>query len=205
MAPSLASDHGPLPDTGTSQTPLKRQRYAEEDNEPKYSLDDEDDEEYERNRYVPLKQRKLMEQQRISQLKYGRRPNDDDKDAKDSPPSGENDHEDGGVVQRSRQILLREARELREKEAKEQKTEEEKKQEEEKKILDAHQARRKLASNQELAKGISYTKPLETSWTPPSFVRQRSDATNEKVREKHHVIIDGEDVPPLIDNFRVCF
>jgi ATP-dependent RNA helicase DDX41 len=105
-------------------------------------------------------------------------------------------------VQRSKQILLKEAREIRGKEALNAKTDDEIRAEEERKILEAHAARRKLASDLELAKGISYTQPIKTSWRAPLFVRQRSEEQQMTIRERNHVLVEGTDIPPLIDNFR---
>lgn len=188
----------------------------ETDDGPKYSLDDaEEDEEYEQHRYIPLKQRKAAELQRIARMRQrgADQKGSDDQAIKSSKQANdiggaeqqEDDEATGqsGVVQRSKQILLKEARELRERQAKEEKTEEEKRTEEERKILEAHAARRKLASDMELAKGISYTQPLKTSWRPPAFIRNRTEEENVAVREKHQVLADGADIPPLIDNFRV--
>lgn len=185
--------------------------------------DEEEDDEYEQKRYVPLKQRKAAELQKIARLRAGggvgsaagsaspqaTGSQSPKRDARRTQGGGEGDDEDDGeaggssVVKRSTQTLLREARELREKEAKEHKTDAQKQQEEEAKILEAHAARRKLASDRELAKGIQYTEPIKTSWTAPRFVRERTDEENTTLREKHHIYSEGKDIPPLIDNFRV--
>lgn len=80
-----------------------------------------------------------------------------------------------------------------------------------------------LASDRELAKGILYTEALRTScvvstieprpqyaefsfslrWTPPRYIRARSEENNQKIREKYHIIVDGDSVPPPIDSFAV--
>lgn len=56
MAPSVSS-------------PVFKRRKVEEDNEPRYSLDEEEDEEYEQQRYVPVKQRKAAELARIKAMR----------------------------------------------------------------------------------------------------------------------------------------
>lgn len=81
-------------------------------------------------------------------------------------------------------------------------TREEREAEEAQRILEAHAARKKLVSHAELAHGIRYTEPLRRSWTPPHFVRTRSTDTNEWLREQHHVLAEGADLPPLIAHFR---
>ena len=40
-------------------------------------------------------------------------------------------------------------------------------------------------------------------WRPPGHVRQRTDEQNEAIRDKYHILIEGEDVPPPIEKFRV--
>ncbi|MCO5600310.1 hypothetical protein L7F22_054420 [Adiantum nelumboides] len=208
-APALTAD----PASSSSEAPAyKRRRVVEEEEEPMYKYDDEDDDEYEQKRYVPLKQRKAAELQKIARLRAGgvgaaagsASPQDGAQSPKRRAQDDEEEGEEAGssVVKRSTQTLLKEARELREKEAKEQKSEAQKQREEEAKILEAHAARRKLASDLELAKGINYSEPLKTSWTAPRFVRQRTEEENTILREKNHIISEGVDIPPLIDNFR---
>ncbi|UZJ56045.1 hypothetical protein CBS101457_005365 [Exobasidium rhododendri] len=193
---------------------LKRRRVLDEDDEPKYSLDDEEDDAYDQQRYVPVKQRKAAELARIKAIRMGgNRDGKADLMAASSSAEGKNrdgngegdgeeEEEQGPLVQRSKQILLKEAREIRERQAKENKTDEEKRIEEERIILEAHAARKKLASDLELAKGISYTEPITTSWKPPSFIRNRTEEENAALREQHHVLADGRDIVPLITNFR---
>ena len=201
----------------SATSPVFKRRKVEDDNEPAYSLDDVDeDDAYDQQRYIPVKQRKAAELARIqskrargvvgegmegvvasSSIKSGSA-------AQGGEAGGEadEDEEQGPLVQRSKQILLKEAKEIREKQAKENKTEEEKQLEEEKMILEAHAARKKLASDMELAKGINYTEPIKTSWRPPAFVRSRTEVENLQLRDQHHVLADGVDIPPLITNFR---
>lgn len=192
----------------------------DDDDAPKYSYDDDDDEggddDYDSKRYVPLKQRRQQELQRALR-KNRTESNEGTASPREGRPSNagelesvgkdaeEDEGEDGrnreGIKQKN-QTLLDEARALREARAYATQTEAEKRAEEEKKILEAHAARRKLASDMELAKGISYTEPLKTSWAAPRFVRERTEEENAKLREQHHVLADGLDVPPLITNFR---
>ncbi|EAU88435.1 DEAD-box protein abstrakt [Coprinopsis cinerea okayama7 len=82
------------------------------------------------------------------------------------------------------------------------KTADQKAAEEDAEILEAIKSRRKLASDLELAKGIRYTEPLKTSWRPPGFIRERSAEKNQAIRDKYHIIVEGEDVPPPIESFR---
>lgn len=42
---------------------------------------------------------------------------------------------------------------------------------------------------------------MSDRWRPPKFVRNRSEAENRSIWEKHHIIVEGDDLPPPIDNF----
>ncbi|CAO1631583.1 unnamed protein product [Parajaminaea phylloscopi] len=211
--------------TSGSATPpvFKRRKVVDEDDEvPAYSYEDED-EDYDSHKYVPLKQRRLQQLQQAARSARGlgrgssgsgaNSADDDDGGgggrsgraggAQDEGKGDEDEDEalNDGIKQKTT-TLLDEARALREEKAYATQSEAEKRAEEERKILEAHAARRKLASDMELAKGITYTEPIKTSWTAPRFVRERTDEENAKLREQHHVLTDGRDVPPLITNFR---
>ena len=41
------------------------------------------------------------------------------------------------------------------------------------------------------------------SWVPPKYIRERSEEQHRKLREKHHILVDGEDIPPPIEHFAV--
>lgn len=83
------------------------------------------------------------------------------------------------------------------------KTEADRKREEEAAILAAQEAaRKKLAGADELAKGIKYTDVLKTSWTPPSFIRNRTEQEHERTREQHHILAEGLSIPPPVPKFR---
>ena len=102
------------------------------------------------------------------------------------------------------------------------KTAGEKAQEADAEILEAIKSRRKLASDMELAQGIQYTEPLETryaeylpvlsrshidvtniSWRPPRYIRDRTADQDQKLRDKYHILVEGEDIPPPIEHFTV--
>lgn len=39
------------------------------------------------------------------------------------------------------------------------------------------------------------------SWRPPHFVRDRRPEEHARIREKHHILVEGEDIPPPIEHF----
>ncbi|EIN07632.1 DEAD-domain-containing protein [Punctularia strigosozonata HHB-11173 SS5] len=104
---------------------------------------------------------------------------------------------------RKERTLLQEAQEVHSKKAAEdaKKTTEEKAEEADAEILAAIASRKKLASDLELAKGISYTESRKTSWRPPKHIRDRTPDQHQRIREKHHIIVEGNDPPPPVERF----
>ncbi|KAL8287111.1 hypothetical protein RQP46_004117 [Phenoliferia psychrophenolica] len=116
------------------------------------------------------------------------------------------DEERNGKAQRGNaQTLLMEAQEVKRKQALEdaRKTDADRKKEEEDKILAAQSAAQKaLGGAEEIAKGIVYTERMTTSWRAPTYIRERTEAENDKIREKHHIMVSGDDIPPPIPDFK---
>ncbi|CAG8540295.1 5040_t:CDS:10, partial [Acaulospora morrowiae] len=82
------------------------------------------------------------------------------------------------------------------------KTDAEKKLEEEKAIMQAVSQRKLLASDRELAKGIIYTEPMTTTWRPPRYIREQPLKEHDAIRQRYHILVDGEQIPPPIKHFR---
>jgi ATP-dependent RNA helicase DDX41 len=167
--------------------------------------------------YVPLKKRREEQLKRLQQhggsySKSGNRREDSaEKEAAAAAAAVPLDPETLAELERERKrkerTLLSEAQDVKAKKALEDalKTEADKKAEEEAKILAAIAARRKLASDLELAKGVQYTDPLPTSWTAPRWIAERSEEKNEKIREKYHIMAEcgeGDRIPPPIPEFK---
>ncbi|KAI0807058.1 P-loop containing nucleoside triphosphate hydrolase protein [Fomes fomentarius] len=169
---------------------------------PVYKLDDTDDS-YEP--YVPVAQRRQAklakltswganaEKDKVRQLQEEQEEREDE----------EREEERRREKARKERTLLMEAQEVHDRKAAEdaKKTDAEKAEEADAEILTAIAARRKLASDLELAQGVHYTEPMKTSWRPPKFVRGRTPDENMRIWEKHHIIVEGEDLPPPIENF----
>lgn len=169
--------------------------------------------------YVPLKKRREEQLKRLQQHGHSRgntpnsrRGDSDDDDGKEAAAAAPIDAETLAELERERKrkerTLLAEAQDVKAKKALEDalKSEADKKAEEEAKILAAIAARRKLASDLELAQGVSYTEPLPTSWTAPRWIADRSEDKNEKIREKYHIMaemsVEGDRIPPPIPEFK---
>ncbi|KAI0036397.1 P-loop containing nucleoside triphosphate hydrolase protein [Vararia minispora EC-137] len=173
--------------------PLVRRRRMRSPS-PEYKLDDEDDS-YEP--YIPIDQRRQAKLAKFTTPASKPRPVREEREEEVDPETEERERA------RKERTLLREAQEVQARKADEdaRKTEAQKHEEQEEKILAAISRQKKLASGLELAKGIQYTESLRTSWRPPHFVRSRSEDENQRLREKYHIIVDGDDVPPPIESF----
>ncbi|KAI8371857.1 P-loop containing nucleoside triphosphate hydrolase protein [Blakeslea trispora] len=83
-----------------------------------------------------------------------------------------------------------------------EKTEEEKRLEEEKRIEEAQARHKALVSVQESAMGMHYTEPMKSSWEPPHYIRNLTEVDHQLIRERYHILIEGEDPVPPIRHFR---
>ncbi|KAG5618720.1 hypothetical protein H5410_018544 [Solanum commersonii] len=72
----------------------------------------------------------------------------------------------------------------------------------EKEMIEHLSDRKTLMSVRELAKGITYTEPLLTGWKPPLAIRWMSKKACDAILKQWHIIVDGEDIPPPIKNFK---
>ncbi|KIY51152.1 P-loop containing nucleoside triphosphate hydrolase protein [Fistulina hepatica ATCC 64428] len=165
---------------------------------PAYSLDDEE-EDYEP--YIPIAQRR---QQKLAKLtSWGSRDKSTVTQKEDVKDDEQDEEEKLRERDRKKRTLLFEAQQVHQQKAQQDahKTESEKAQEVDKEILEAIKMRRKLASDMELARGIQYTEPLKTSWRPPHYIRERTEEQHQKIRERHHIIVQGVNPPPPIEDF----
>lgn len=72
----------------------------------------------------------------------------------------------------------------------------------EKEMIEHLSDRKTLMSVRELAKGITYTEPMFTGWKPPLAIRRMSKKACDTIRKQWHIIVDGDDIPPPIKNFK---
>ncbi|KIM48989.1 hypothetical protein M413DRAFT_15213 [Hebeloma cylindrosporum] len=169
---------------------------------PIYKLDDADDS-YEP--YIPVAQRRQEKLAKLSTLGVNSEKNSATKLQEDLDDREDEQREEETRRERARKerTLLLEAQEVHLKKAAEdsKKTADEKAQEVDAEILEALKSRRKLASDMELAKGIQYTEPLQSSWRPPWYIRERTPYQHQKLRDKYHILVEGEDIPPPIEHF----
>jgi len=73
---------------------------------------------------------------------------------------------------------------------------------EEKKILDGVRQERALVSDQQLAAGTIYDKPLQKNWQPPSWITDLGDKYARDVRKRLGILVDGKGCPAPCKRFR---
>ncbi|KAI0798122.1 P-loop containing nucleoside triphosphate hydrolase protein [Abortiporus biennis] len=179
-----------------------KRRRIERSPSPTYNIDEESEN---FQPYIPVAQRRQAKLAKLTS--WGANSNKDKekrlKQEQEEKEDEEREEERRKEKARKERTLLMEAQEVHTKKAAEdaKKTDAEKAEEADAEILAAIASRRKLASDLELAKGVQYTEPLKASWRPPKFVRDRSAEQHQKIREKYHIIAEGEDIPPPIENF----
>lgn len=144
----------------------------------------EDDDDY--VEYVPVKKRRELEAQKILQRKG-------------NATAIETESEAPKVVEAKPSLLVQASqfkRDLPEVSPMEQMVQQEKE------MMEHLSDRKTLMSVRELAKGITYSEPLPTGWKPPLPIRKMSRKACEGIRKQWHIIVDGEDTPPPIKNFK---
>ncbi|KAL3689853.1 hypothetical protein R1sor_016162 [Riccia sorocarpa] len=137
--------------------------------------------------YVPVRKRRMMEAQKILQRK-GRGVVSATTDANDSNKT------------EAKPSLLVKASQLKKEAPEVSATEQMVKQELE--MLERVSERKNLMSVRELAKGISYTEPMKTSWKPPSHIRNLTDKECDEIRKQWHILVEGDEIPAPIKNFK---
>ncbi|KAI7898278.1 P-loop containing nucleoside triphosphate hydrolase protein [Cokeromyces recurvatus] len=139
--------------------------------------------------YVPIKQRRLEKIHKYAtQRRIVDQPEDDEQETVTAGPRANMSLLDQTVQQRLSNVIP-------------EKTEEEKRLEEEKRIEKAQAYHKALVSVQESATGIKYTEPIKTSWNPPHYIRNRTEVDHQAIRDKYHIIIEGEEPVPPITHF----
>ncbi|CAG8746679.1 13629_t:CDS:10 [Cetraspora pellucida] len=147
--------------------------------------------------YVPIKQRREAKFQKlVNQRRLPEQQNivEADEEVEDSHKAGPKANVSliDQAVEVKKQKMLEDA----------VKTEAEKKLEEEKAIMEAVAQKKLLASDRELAKGIIYTDSMRTTWRPPLHILEAPKKEHEAIRQRYHILVDGEDIPPPIKHFR---
>lgn len=172
-------DEPPQPHGDEQQPPPKHPSRPDEDER------DHDDDFQE---YVPVKKRRLLEAQKFLRRKGRGVLSSTTEDGEQGPNS------------EAKPSLLVKASQLKKEQPEITATQQLVIQEKE--MIDRLSERKTLMSVRELAKGIQYTEPMKTGWKPPSHVRHMSEKECEDIRKQWHILVEGEDIPPPVKNFK---
>lgn len=181
--------------------------FKQSDSQTKSQIKDENDDDY--TPYVPLSKRRAdimsissRRQQPVKEVV--KTPEDIAREQEARQREQEAAEELRRERARKERTLLEEAQEVKRRQAEldAKETEAEREAKKEAEILAAlEKQQRKLASDAELAKGIKYTDSIKTTWRPPHYIRDRPEAEHDRIREEHHIIVEGDDLPPPIPHF----
>lgn len=179
--------------TNNSDPPVKRYRRQDESSESEEDVDNYVP-------YVPVKERKkqqLMKLGRITQLTT--EANTENKSSSDNDVEDEGSQEDWG--RRYDVSLLDQHDELKRLASARALSAAERQAKEEEHILQSVAQSKALMGVAELAKGIQYDDPIQTSWRPPQSVLKKSEERHNRVRERLRILVEGEDIPPPVQSF----
>ncbi|KAL7462302.1 hypothetical protein ACHAXS_004719 [Conticribra weissflogii] len=59
-----------------------------------------------------------------------------------------------------------------------------------------------LQAASELAEGVKYKSSLPTSWRCPESILRQGEGEWDKIRQKWHILVEGDDIPPPIRSFK---
>lgn len=59
-----------------------------------------------------------------------------------------------------------------------------------------------LQAASELAEGVKYKSSLPTSWRCPKSILRQGEREWDKIRQKWHILVEGDDIPPPIRSFK---
>jgi ATP-dependent RNA helicase DDX41 len=146
--------------------------------------------------YVPLKERRAAKLQAYTSIAVAGRESL-------KRPRGLVAESDGASAAKQKRSLLDEKAEMLAKGNLVTLSKEEESKQEEVNILAALDTGFKpLMSVKEIATGVEYTESMKTRWRPPAHYRALSEAELQETRDKWHILVEGEDVPPPIKSFK---
>ncbi|XXG45799.1 hypothetical protein AAC387_Pa02g0785 [Persea americana] len=161
------------------------------------SNEDEDDNYVE---YIPVSKRRAMEAQKLLLHRRGAASASRSSSAADGAANDPPSDSDHPRLAESKPSLLVKASQLKQAQPEISPTEQLVQQEKE--MIEHLSDRKTLMSVRELAKGITYTEPLATGWKPPSAIRHLPPQAADTIRKQWHILVEGEEVPPPIKNFK---
>eukprot|EP01043_Picozoa_sp_COSAG02_P033144 COSAG02_NODE_2250_length_9367_cov_14.048009_4_plen_559_part_00 len=150
--------------------------------------------------YIPLKQRRAMAAQKAAEAKARHEKTVAKQQEEDDADDDEDETQNMGA--RSKMSLMDQKVKLLSDPNFRQKSEADIMKEKEAELIAAVSERKPMMAAKELADGQVYTESLKTSWRPPRHIREMSLDEVEDIREKWHILVKGDDIPPPIRTFK---
>ena len=150
--------------------------------------------------YIPLKQRRAMAAQKAAAAKARHEKSVAKQQEEDDADDDEDESQNMGA--RSKMSLMDQKVKLLSDPNFRQKTEADIMKDREAELIAAVSERKPMMAAKELADGHVYTESLKTSWRPPRHIREMSLDEVEEVREKWHILVEGDEIPPPIRTFK---
>eukprot|EP00898_Chlorokybus_atmophyticus_P005935 jgi/Chlat1/6342/Chrsp44S00457 len=168
----------------------RRKRASDEDEKTVPALEDDDN----YQEYIPVRKRRAMDMQR--RLQRGQ------EQGRHAALAREEQEKAQRAELEERVSLLVKAAQMKKEKDQAQENLVEVMAQQERAMLEAISERKALMSVRELAKGVVYTEALKTGWKPPLHIRHMSLEEAQDVRDKWHIIVDGDGIPAPIKNFK---
>ena len=180
-------------------------RQLEDDDEDEIAKFLRDEAEKDNEIYIPVKKRKDLLREEIYAIKSKKVKETDISGSGSEYDNFSGDDEDIGASDQNLS-LLDQAAALRKKRAGMDKValkQEEQKRHEMNLLKEANQVQTNaLQSNEEIATGTKYTERLKTRWRPPRYISDVPESVHQSMREKWHIIVEGDNCPPPIKTFK---
>uniref|UniRef100_A0A183TBI4 RNA helicase n=1 Tax=Schistocephalus solidus TaxID=70667 RepID=A0A183TBI4_SCHSO len=160
--------------------------------------------------YVPVRERKKQQffavRQKLGTLAFTEASETSDAETKTEEaavqPEEKTEDKDAWGGPKAQGSLFDRMWELKKKAEEKRETERDKKLKEEAIILESVAEKTALKGVGEIAMGIQYEKPIETGWRPAPWITEQTEEKSNAIRQKYHILVDGESVPPPIRSFR---
>ena len=156
--------------------------------------------------YVPIDKRKQMAREELTTKMSKRIKGSDDSESrranKEKFTENSSDEEKSNAGPMCPISLLEQHNQLKLEAEAYNESSKEKQLKEEQKILETIAESTALKSVAELAKGIEYDNPIKTNYRPPRYILKMPETRHEEVRDKFHIMAEGDDIPAPLETFQ---
>jgi len=157
-------------------------------------------------RYIPAAQRKKIIQEKVMAFKVSQKRAIGSEEGMQIIVDQNEQYQERTIDEGRQQSLLLQAAELRKVQSTMNQTslKQQKQQYSEMVLLkEANQVQTNaLQSSEEIAGGIKFKESIKTSWRPPRYITEKPESFHDAIRDKWHIIVEGEDCAPPLKSFK---